>query len=109
MRHPTDKVNFVVSCLEHEAVELKLRLRYDNLAQSAFFRSLMRLYIQNDPTMMVLVERVKSSQKSMGKKKIYKSKKEIEKGNDILEQLGISDSDKEDIFDIIEEIKHKYE
>ena len=83
-------------------MNLKIRLRYDGLKQSEFFRSLLLKYINKDPLMLSLVEDIKSEQKIMGKKKLKKTKDDYERSKDLLEHLGITESDRENIYDIIE-------
>ena len=45
----------------------------------------------------------------MGKKKLNRSKQDIEKGFDIMEKLGITETDRKDIFDMIEMDSREYE
>ena len=102
MENDKKQVTFSFSCLEQESVNLKIRLRYDNLKQKTFFVSLLKMYIDKHPGMIKIVEEIKLSTGAMGKKKTLKATKEIEKGNSILSDLGITDSEKESIFDMIE-------
>ena len=88
---------------------MKLRLRYDNLSQTKFFAGIVKLYLENDPDMMNVIYKVKENARVMGRKKLNRSKKDIEKGFDIMEQLGITKTDKEDIFDMIEMDLKEYE
>ena len=74
MRDPDKNTTFSFYCYEHESVNLKIRLRYDGLKQSEFFRSLLLKYINNDPVMMSLVHDIKSEQKIMGKKKLKRTR-----------------------------------
>ena len=59
--------------------------------------------------MLKVMYKVKENAAVMGKKKLNRAKKDIEKGHDIMEQLGISDSDKQNIFDLIEMDLKDYE
>ena len=58
---------------------------------------------------MKVIYKVKESAQVMGKRKLNRSKKDIEKGFGIMEQLGITKTDKEDIFDMIEMDLKEYE
>ena len=109
MRDPKKNTTFVTYCYEHESAQLKIRLRYDNLTQSEFFRTLMIKYIENDPQMLSVVEDIKKEKTSMGKKKLKKVKENFQHGRKILEDLGITESDKSDIFDMIEMDSDEYE
>ena len=102
MRDPDKNTTFSFYCYEHESVNLKIRLRYDGLKQSEFFRSLLLKYISKDPAMMSLVHDIKLEQKIMGKKKLKKTKDDYEKSKEILENLVITETDRENIYDIIE-------
>jgi len=101
MRDPNKNTTFVFYCYEHESVDLKIRLRYDGLKQSEFFRSLLLKYINKDPVMLKMVHDIKTEQNIMGKKKMKKTQEDYERSDDLLEQLGISDSDKDNMYDII--------
>jgi hypothetical protein len=109
MRDPNKITKFVFTCFERDSVEMKLRLKYDNLKQSEFFRSLIRMYIDKDTEMMNIVEKIKEKQKTMGKLKLKRTRQDLEKGNKMLEDLGITASDKQDIFDMIEMDMEEYE
>ena len=109
MTLPEKKTTFVFKCFENESSELKIRLRYDGLTQTHFFRSLMKMYISKHPKMMDIVSLIKQDQKSIGKKKIQRSKNEINNGKQLLDILGITDSDRSKIFDIIESGEEEYE
>ena len=109
MRDPNKNTRFFFYCYEKESADLKIRLRYDGLKQSEFFRSLLLRYIKKDPIMMQIVEDIKRENKVMGKQKLKRTKEDLEKGNRLLEDLGITDSDKESIFDMIEMDLEEYE
>ena len=85
-----------------DSSDLKLRLRYDGISQSHFLRTLVSMYVSKDPLMLQVVEKIKLDQKVMGKKKILRTRKDIEKSSKILADLGITKEEKENIFDMIE-------
>ena len=99
---PNKVVKFVFHAYEKISADLKLRLRYDNLSQTRFFAGIVKLYLENDPDMVKVMFKVKQNAKSMGKQKLRRTVKDIEKGQNIMEQLGITESDKQEIFDLIE-------
>lgn len=109
MRDPKKNVTFVFYCYEKESADLKIRLRYDGLKQSEFFRTLLKMYVSQDPLMLQVVERIKQNQKVMGKKRLQKTKNDYENSENFLKDLGISESDKQDIFDMIEMELEDYE
>lgn len=109
MRDPNKNTRFFFYCYEKESADLKIRLRYDGLKQSEFFRSLLIKYIKKDPAMMQVVEDIKKESNVMGKEKLRRTKQDLERGKNLLKDLGISESDKENIFDMIEMDLEDYE
>ncbi len=81
---------------------MKLKIRNDNLTQVSWFAGMAKLYLENDPDMLKVMYKVKENAKAMGKRKLNRACKDAETGHSIMEQLGITDSDKENIFDLIE-------
>lgn len=67
------------------------------------------MYVAQDPLMLQIVERIKQNQRVMGKKRLKNTKDDYEKGAKVLEDLGITESDKQDIFDIIAMETEDYE
>lgn len=109
MRDPRKNVTFVFYCYEKESADLKIRLRYDGLKQSEFFRTLLKMYVSQDPLMLEIVEKVKQEQKVMGKKRLKNTRKDYETGKEVLENLGITESDRQSIFDMIAAEAEDYE
>ena len=109
MKDPQKIVKFIFSVYERTSADLKIRLRYDNLSQTKFFAGIVSLYLGNDPDMMAVIEKVKINKKSMGKQKLKRTKKDLESGKNLLEELGLSDSERENIFDMIEMDNKEYE
>ena len=109
MRDPNKNVTFVFYCYEKESIDLKVRLRYDGLKQSEFFRTLLKMYVEKDPLMLEIVEKIKKEQKIMGKNKLKNNKKDYQHSNQLLADLGINNSDKESLFDIIESSGENYD
>jgi len=99
---PSKVVQFVFSVYEKTSADLKLKIRNDNLTQVSWFAGIAKLYLENDLDMLKVIYKVKENAKSMGKRKLNRAYKDVEEGHNIMEQLGITDSDKEDIFDLIE-------
>ena len=80
-----------------------VRLRYDSLTQGNFFRGLVKLYVDNDLDMARVIEKIKLEKSTMGKRKRQNSRKEIEQGEQLMKNLGLSKSEKNFIYDLIEE------
>tara|TARA_B100000282_G_scaffold296879_1_gene280772 strand:+ start:608 stop:919 length:312 start_codon:yes stop_codon:yes gene_type:complete len=79
------------------------RLRYDRLTQGNFFRGLIELYVENDIDMARIVEKIKENKTTMGKRKRKYSLKEIQQGEEMKKDFGLSEDEKNFVFDLIEE------
>lgn len=97
----TKKVFFEDDDDQH--ARMLIRLRYDRLTQGNFFRGLVELYVKNDLDMIRVIERIKIEKSTMGKDKRQKSTKEIETGDSMLREISLSKSERNFIYDLIEE------
>ena len=95
------KIVFMDDDAQH--ARMVVRLRYDRLTQGNFFRGLVSLHVDNDLDMARVIEKVKTEKSTMGKKKRQNSRKEIEQGEQFMQDLGLSRSEKNFIYDLIEE------
>ncbi len=83
--------------------DLKIRLHYDGLTQSHFFRSMITGYLEKDAAMMDYITRLKESDGIHSVKKRKDSESLIEKGEVLKNKFAIfEDSEVENIFDLIE-------
>ncbi len=97
----TKKVFFEEDDNQH--ARMLIRLRYDRLTQGKFFRGLVEMYVKNDLDMIKVIEKIKIEKSTMGRLKREKSVKEIEKGESMMQDLGLSKSERNFIYDLIEE------
>ena len=97
----TKKVFFEEDDNQH--ARMLIRLRYDRLTQGKFFRGLVEMYVKNDLDMIKVIEKIKIEKSTMGRLKREKSVKEIEKGENMMQDLGLSKSERNFIYDLIEE------
>jgi len=84
---------------DHRHAQLVVRLKYDDMRQSDFFRSLITGYIEGDKRITDFIDEVKDQSKK--KKKL--SKKLKEEGDKNLSSMGFSEEQIDDIFDLIAE------
>tara|TARA_B100000927_G_scaffold18019_1_gene13914 strand:+ start:1767 stop:2084 length:318 start_codon:yes stop_codon:yes gene_type:complete len=103
MKEPNREVTVTFSCLEKQAVDFKIRVKYDGLTQSSFFQEVLRTYLEGDPEFFPILEKIKLKRARMGKAKSVNSIKEMYSGQQILKDLGITESDRSALFDLIEE------
>ena len=84
-------------------VNFKNRLDYDKVRQKEFFNYLIECYVMNDEKMIEIIKKLKTDLERLGKKKIKNADNDILKGQEIADALGLTEKEKDDIFDLIEE------
>jgi len=90
---------------ENDQVHAKLRIRlhYDGIKQSDFFRGCIEAYLNQEEEFEDFIETLKLRKSSQSKNKQAKSKKLKEKGKELSSKLALNSSEIENIFDMIEE------
>ncbi len=86
---------------------LRVRLHYDGVKQSQFFRGCIDAYLNQDEDFMAFMETLKSKKSSLSKQRNEKSKKLREKGEELKKHLALDPTEIENIFDMIEEEHHE--
>jgi len=94
------KINFVINVKKH--VDLRIRLRHDDLSQVKFFKAMVDGYLENDALILQYINQYKEKNNIQSIKKREKSMKLIEEGKEELDKFIFSDEELENIFDIIE-------
>ena len=82
--------------------ELRIKLQYDGMTQSDFFRTIVGGYLEDDP---LIVEFVHATRERLGKgsgrqRKIWRE--ESDGASSIASQYSLDESEIEDIFDVLE-------
>ena len=80
--------------------DLKIRLQYDGLKQSEFFRAIVTGYLEDDPHIVEYVSRYKEEHGTQSKRQQGVVNKELERGREI--KKTFAEDEIENIFDIIE-------
>ncbi len=80
--------------------ELKIRLQYDGLKQSEFFRAMVTGYLEEDPSIMEYVDTYKESDGKQSGRQQKITQKETKQGRELAKTFA--ESEIENIFDIIE-------
>lgn len=93
------KINFAIEVKKH--VDLRIRLRHDDLSQVRFFKAMVDGYLENNELILQYIDGYKEENNIQSIKKREKSMKLIEKGKEELDKFVFSDKELEDIFDII--------
>ena len=95
-------LSFSLNTKLHE--NLKIRLFYDEIkTQSEFFRYCVESYLTQNPLFVTFLDDYKINKKVQSKARTLKSKKLRERGNTLMEELALVDSDIQNIYDILEE------
>lgn len=84
---------------DHRHAKLLIRLRHDNLTQSNFFRHIISAYIDGDERIQSFVDEIKKQSLKHTKASSQLRRKGKEKAKD----LGLSNDEVEDIFDMLEQ------
>lgn len=95
----TNSKKIVFTDTDHRHAQFLVRLSHDGLKQSQFFRAIITAYINSDARIQEYIDEV--SESSLKKKQ--KSKQLRSKGRTATSDLGLQDSEIENIFDLIEE------
>ena len=88
---------------------LRVRLKHDKLRQKEFFCFLVESYLESDPLMLSLVDKLKDSLSRINVRARRKSTSEILEGQNNMSIHGLSEFDREEIYDLIEEAYEKEE
>ena len=82
---------------DHRHAKLILRLQHDGLTQAAFFRHIITAYIESDERIVNYVDEVKDQSKL----RKAKTKRLRDEGKQSAHDLGLSDQQRHDLFDLI--------
>lgn len=93
----TKRIIFVDN--DHRHAKLLVKLRYDGLRQSDFFRHIVTGYISSDPRIDEYVEELKTQ----SLKRKSKTRKLKQSGRKTLDSFNLDKDEIENIFDILEE------
>ena len=100
----SDEYNKKVVYWENDKVhaDLKLKIHYDGITQSDFFRGCVRAYLEEEGSFMTFLGELKEKRSKLSKtvrKIANKDQRNSERQREI---FGLSEVEVEDIFDILE-------
>ena len=101
-RYGKEEKKIMFADTDKRHADLRLKLRRDGLSQVEFFKSIVTGYIENDPNIVSFISSVKEDKKLIGKRKLKDQKSLIEKGNQTLKDLGLTEGDLDFVYDLIE-------
>jgi len=99
LKYGKNDKRIVFTDTDHRHAQLHVRLKTDGMKQSQFFRSLITGYINQDERLVSFFDDIKDQ--SIERK--TKSNKLRKKGKEALNASGFSDTQLENIFDLIAE------
>jgi|TARA_R110000744_G_C19220785_1_gene547085 hypothetical protein len=88
---------------EKNHAELKIRLHYDGLTQSAFFREVVAGYVAQDENIVKFIEITKEQKSTQSKKKMKKISNMNASKKKTIQKFALDENEIENIFDILEE------
>mgnify|MGYP006408971623 CR=1 FL=1 len=95
------KIVFYDSDKRH--ADLKIRLQYDGLTQSAFFRGMISGYLKQDEDIVNFVNKLKDENNSQSASKRTRIKKMSNARQETIDKFALKGEEIESIFDILEE------
>ena len=109
MRKERKQTTFTFKCYEDQSVNLKIKLKQDRLQQTVFFRALVEMYINQDALMMPVLDKIREKYTSLGLRNRSRAKEDFKESQQLLKDLGITNREKEELFDIIESSEEAYD
>jgi hypothetical protein len=99
---PSERKKFMFYDTNKRQVDLRIRLKYDGMNQSQFFRAIITGYLEKDEGILDYLDRYKDKYQVQGQKKRAGSRLLVKKGRAMEKQFGLNDDEIENIFDILE-------
>ena len=83
--------------------DFRIRLRYDGMNQSHFFRAMITGYLEKDPDLLLYLDKHKSRYQVQGIKKRDTMRRMYKDGDETKKQFGLNENEIDNIFDLIAE------
>ena len=97
-----DKKKIMFYDTDGRHAELKIKLQYEGLTQTEFFRAMVTGFLEEDPSVVEYVEEYKSNRGIQSKRQRGVIASDREAGEEIKKNFGLDKSEISDIFDIIQ-------
>jgi len=102
MEYGHNKKKIVFYSTDKAHAEMKVRLKYDGLTQSSFFRGLIAGYVDKDEAIVDFIDRLKGDLGAQSNAKRKDSQRLLKTAQGVKNKFGLNEEEVEDIFDIIE-------
>jgi hypothetical protein len=89
---------------EQEHADLLLKVREENLTQTALFRFLVSGYLKDEANIRKAVDKYLEEQRLVKRDKLKTHSRSLLKGKNIEKTFALTQEDVEDLYDIIEEL-----
>ena len=99
---PKSRKKFMFYDTPKRQADLRIRLKYDGLNQSEFFRAMITGYLEGDNDLMTFLDNYKQKYSIQGINKRTVSKRLHRAGERVKKQFALDEEEIEDIFDLIE-------
>ena len=82
--------------------DFRIRLQYDGMNQSDFFRAMLTGYLEQDTNILAYLDSYKEKKQLQGTNKRQASRRIIAKGEETKKNFALKEDEIENIFDILE-------
>ena len=100
---PSERKKFMFYDTAKRQVDLKIRLRIDNMNQSMFFRMMISGYLERNESIVCFVEEFRRDNQLEGRTHSKEITRSAKKAQDVKNKFGLNENDIENFFDIMEE------
>ncbi len=100
-KYAKDTKKFTFYAKDELHAKFKIRMQHHSITQSEFLRACVQAVVEKDPMMEMFIDDYKESTGKQSKAQRAKVKKDLEKSEQLLSNLGIGEGEIDDIFDII--------
>ena len=97
----TKRIIFLDTDKRH--ADLKIRLYYDGLTQTDFFKGVVTAYIEKDELFVPFADKLRKNHSKHSRSRLDNSKKLHEDGLKNKDKFALSESEVENLYDILEE------
>jgi hypothetical protein len=84
---------------EKKYADMRIRLRHDGLKQYQLYNWFTNKYLDNDPDILDLVQKLKLSIAKQGKRRIVRSRTLIDQGNITRHNFNLTEDETENLYD----------
>ena len=97
-----DKKKIMFYDTDGRHAELKIKLQYEGLTQTEFFRAMVTGFLEEDPSVVEYIEEYKNNKGIQSKHQRGVISKERQASEEIKKNFGLDKDEISDIFDIIQ-------